>query len=265
MNVYTKTESGMGDFLAQYLGDGLFKYMKHLKTNGFKSQIINWDYTHNACTLNIAELNPYFKSEQKPWGAWAEYNNNKDIIKLEDLFDWTTIPEETPEFYLSDGEQKWVEGLPKEYYALHAQAGHASRALVCHLCLEDLITHLAKTMPVVLLGGSGPRCGMGRNLDEHYNWEHPNLINCIDKQNARTQCEVVKRCTKFVGGFSAYEVAASYLNKPSVVGVPGFTYRECKANKGAYFTKANLQPNMKIINWEEPSFYERFLEAIGER
>jgi hypothetical protein len=261
MNVYTNTESGFGDFLGNYLNNGLFKYFKYLKTNGFKPDIINYDYTHNHASLNVAELSPYFKSELRQWSAMKEFET-LPITKLKDLFDWDKMPSEIPEFFLTDEEKRWVEDLPPRFYTLHPSAGNRERPLKNHLDVKDLIKQLTKKMPVVLLGGNGYRCCDSTVMNETFDWEYPDLINCIGKVNARTQCEAVKQSTTFVGSFSAYSVAALYLNKQCFIGMPRMFVAQCIRRTGDDYFTATQKPNVTLFNFEEAEFYEKFINTI---
>ena len=273
MPVYLTHAYSFGDIISWYLDDGPVKHFKFLKEHGFNQEIIMFDNSTNRQSMTLHELNPYYKAkfvgDNKNFNKWLQ---KVRPVKIDSLFDWNKVPAEKPLFYLTDEEQKFVDSIPKPYFALHPYASSPDRSLAGIISVKELVSKLASIMPVVLLGGSWFKIDLRRKMSERCSIQHSDVYNIVDVWNGRTQCEIVKQASLFGGSISCYANAALYSNVKSIC-ITSDTFYEwlngvlspptVDVNQVVYHRyHQRLIEEAHIIKWNQDDLIDIILEKV---
>ena len=214
---------GMGDTLIRcFTPRAELGYFKALKARGDTTRLCL--HSHRPYMDEIFVGNPYIDRitrTSKGHGKLTIYPRGVPILCPECLAgrrltdaDKATLTWERPQIYLTEAEQSVIDTFGTDYIAIHPWAAVRERIILTYgVDLMSLVMSICdQGQRVVLLGGSGII-----HLPEDFDGEHPNLLNTVNRLNARVQVYLTFHAAKFLGSQSSYACAAEIFGVPSLV------------------------------------------------
>jgi len=223
--LYVRLYAGMGDFYKRYFCHPTWQCIEDLKTKHPKTKIHALLVSQTIPALEFVDYNPYIDKVIKPGMHLREFKN-LDVTKYVGNYTFLSpvlakkFTLNTPKIYLSDNDKTFVNNITssyKKYICLHPFAGDKygldTRTPLKVEQYTPIINKLIdKGYTVIMLGKSWQRINHGskntRVIKETFKWDKDGFVNLIDRTNARTAAELVRRSSGFVGTASSMMCAA---------------------------------------------------------
>lgn len=244
--IFTPIAGGLGDVLSYYL-EGELGYFRALRSAGVRTKVVVWSVSDQVESLfqfnphvSVLDVRPFAAVDGMTTGFRNYAQNLEPDFKLMTDAQHAATPWARPSFYFSPEEAVAARDIAnaEPYVAIHPFAGRPERSLARVGIARQVVSAAAKWGRVVVLGGNSHRRNGGVSLDlrEGFDFEHPNVINLVNKFSVPLQAHVASRATKFIGSISCYNCVAQACGVPALV-FGSTANRKDMASGGSVFKK----------------------------
>jgi hypothetical protein len=231
-NIYTVMSGGLGDVLLDMLHPGAdFGYFGALAAQGRKTKVFVWCHNDQALQLFDCRSFPteiefhfempgdlYIRTRATAAGSYRPLS----------AMDKGTLSWKRPDLTLSEEEAAAAKDImaPGPFVVIHPFTSTTERSLYHNVDFIALLRAMCENgrSRIVLLGGTSKRAlvaGQETQVEERVDFEHPLLVNLINKYTVRLHAYLASQAIKYIGGLGAFHCVAAEF------GIPRLLYMSC--------------------------------------